>query len=179
VPLTGLRAHAGGRAIRPASVVLGFLAAWLLAGHGLAGAAAADGPTRGQVLVPADHVDPGAGFTVSGNDLDEEAPFRIEIVRGEVRVELARGSTAADGTLDIDLVMPASFPTGYAELHVIATGVTWTTTVLVGDRAEGPGGIGVLDDGTDWLLWVLVVGGAMLLAFILLRSVRGGVRAAP
>jgi hypothetical protein len=179
VPLTGLRASAGGRANRPASVVLSLVAAWLLAGHGLAGTVAADGLTRGQVLVPADHVDPGASFRVSGYDLDEDAPVRIELVRGEVRVELAGTSTAADGTLDVGLLMPESFPTGYAELHVIATGVTWTTTVLVGDRAEGPGVAGRINGDADWLLWAIAVAGAALIVLLVLRSLCGGVRVAP
>jgi len=129
--------------------------------------------------VPADHVDPGASFRVSGYDLDEDAPVRIDLVRGDVRVELASTSTAADGTLDVGLRMPASFPTGYAELHVIATGVTWSTTLLVGDRAEGPGGTGVINGDTDWLLWALAIAGAVVLGLIVLRTVRGGVRAAP
>ena len=177
--MTGLRANAGGRAIRPASVVFGLVAAWLLAGHGLAGTAAADEPTRGQVLVPADHVDPGATFTVSGYDLDEAATVRIEVVRGDVRAELGSASTAADGTLDVDLVMPATFPTGYADVHVSAIGVTWSTTVLVGARAEGPGGANEINDEVDWLPWSIVVAGAVLLGLVVLRLARGGERAAP
>ena len=177
--LTGTRPRTGGRATRPASVVFGLVVAWLVAGHGLAGTVAADEPTRGQVLVPADHVDPGAAFKVSGYDLDEGAPVRIEIVRGDVRVQLGSASTASDGTLDISLVMPASFPTGYADLHVVTIGAMWSTTVLVGDRAEGPSGTGAIGAAEDRWAILVVLAGTAFFALVVLMIVRGRVRGVP
>jgi len=145
----------------------------------LAAPVAADEPTRGQIIVPADHVDPGSTFSVTGDDLDEEAPVRIELVRGDLHVGLGSATTAADGSLAVDLVMPSTFPTGYAELHVITVGASWSTTVLVGERAEGPGGIAGNDAAAGRLPAVLLLAGIAVLAFAVLRLVRGRRRAAP
>ena len=177
MPLTGFRAIPGGRAIRPASIVFGLLVASVLAAHSLARPLAADEPTRGQILVPADHVDPGATFTVSGYDLDEDAPVRIELVAGDARAELGTATTAPDGTLDVDVPLPSTFPIGYATVLVHALGTTWSTTVLVGDRAEGPGG-SASGAPLDWIPLALVLAGTATFALAVWMFARAGRRRA-
>lgn len=120
---------------RPARVVL-LLALLALAGPG---GVAADGPTVGNIVVHADHVLPGGTFLLTGTDLDESATVTVRLTSGESAAQLGTVHTAADGSLSADLVVPASFPNGYAELAASSVGTTWTTIMLVGERAEGPG----------------------------------------
>ena len=108
---------------------------------------------------------------MTGYDLDEEAPVRIELVAEKRRAELGTATTAADGTLDVEVLLPASFPTGYATLLVHALGTTWSTTVLVGDRAEGPGGSATAAS-VDWVSLGLVLAGTAIFAIAAVSFVR-------
>ena len=168
--VTGNRAIFGGRAFRPASSLFGLLAGLLLVGLAAA-PVQADGPTRGEIVVRADHVEPEATFTITGYLLDESAPVRFELVNGESRVELGAATTTVAGTLEVDVALPAGFPTGYATLLVHGLGTTWSTTVLVGDRAEGPGAQAIAE-GLDPLVALLVVAGVGLLGLAGFRLVR-------
>ena len=96
VPLTGPRAihQEAGRSARPPSFSAS-LVAWLAgSATGLARAGRRGRADAGQVIVPADHVLPGETLPVTGHDLDEAAPVRIELVAGDARAELG---TAIDG----------------------------------------------------------------------------------
>jgi hypothetical protein len=106
---------------------------------GTASVTLADEPTNGRVIVQADHVMPGASAPLTGADLDEgPVVMRLEVAS---RIAVVGDAVVApDGTLQATLAVPADFPTGYATLDVEGEGATWSTVVLIGPRAEGPGG---------------------------------------
>lgn len=99
----------------------------------------ADEPGIGQLVVPADHVMPGETFPVTGYDLDPGASLLLGLSTGSTSIALGTRAVAADGTLSTTVLLPPTFPTGYAELTATsAEGGRWSTFVLVGERAEGP-----------------------------------------
>lgn len=118
----------------------------LLAGPAIA---LADEPGIGHVFVPADHVVPGETFPVTGYDLDPGASLLVGLSTGSTSIALGTRAVAADGTLSTTVLLPPTFPTGYAELTATsAEGGRWSTFVLVGERAEGPKPSGAASDAT-------------------------------
>ena len=102
--------------------------------------ALADSPSNGQLLVPGDHHLPGESLEVTGYALDPGMALQLTLVNGSNTVSLGTATVLDDGTFSVPASVPATFPTGYAE--VVATssggGNTWQTVILVGERAEGP-----------------------------------------
>lgn len=103
-------------------------------------AASADGTGRGRLFVPGDHFDPGATLSISGTELDPGAELVLRLVSGSTTVEVGRATVGDDRTMAATAAVPAGFPAGYAELTATdAAGTSWSTFILIGDRAEGPG----------------------------------------
>jgi hypothetical protein len=87
------------------------------------------------VIVNADFILPGQQFSVMVADIGEDAPVDFEIVMDARSETLGRTRAAPDGHLMTDLVLPADFPVGYAQLFATVQDVTSTSTwVLVGER---------------------------------------------
>jgi hypothetical protein len=121
---------------RPVTLAVSLATAFLFM---LAPVALADEPTNGRVLVQADHVMPGESAPLAGADLDE-GPI-VLVLKVPSRAEhVGEGVVAPDGSLQATLAVPADFPVGHATLEVVGAAGTWSTTVLIGPRAEGPGG---------------------------------------
>jgi hypothetical protein len=101
--------------------------------------ALADNPSIGQLLVPGDHHLPGATIEVTGYELDPGMALQLTLVSPTRTAVLASTTVREDGTFSAHATVPSDFPTGYA--NVVATGSSggsWTTVILVGERAEGP-----------------------------------------
>jgi hypothetical protein len=99
----------------------------------------ADGPSRGQVLVPGDHHLPGESMQITGYDLEPGDQLTFTLERNGSGVILIAATVAGDGTVSTTAAVPTDFPTGYAEVvGSNAGGTLWRTVVLIGERAEGP-----------------------------------------
>jgi hypothetical protein len=100
----------------------------------------ADEPVRGRIVVPGDHFQPGESISIVGVDLDEDHEVILRLTSGSTVAELGRARVAPDRSLSATATIPLDFPLGYAELSAADPGgSTWTTLILVGDRAEAPG----------------------------------------
>ena len=102
--------------------------------------AAADSPARGQILAAGDHVLPGETLTVTGAQLDpgDTLSFRLSIKTTDL--DLGTAVVAADGSVELKALIPIGTPVGYGEVSATnASGSTWATVALIGERAEGPG----------------------------------------
>jgi len=93
----------------------------------------------GELQVPIDHVMPGQTFPVTGYELDQGAGLIVRITTGQVTIELGRTVVASDGTMAMTASLPVAYPKGYATLTASGDAGQWSTVVLVGERAEGPG----------------------------------------
>jgi hypothetical protein len=157
------------RITRAAGSLAGALFALVL----LAGSAVADGPAVGQILVPGDHHLPGETIQLTGYDLDPGAKLAFQLIVPSRTTDLASAVVAADGTVAASAVVPATFPRGYAQVVGTATGGDqWTTTVLIGERAEGPGSQPGAA-GMDPLPLTLLGGGLILFAAAAAWHLRG------
>jgi hypothetical protein len=118
----------------------------------------ADNPGIGQVIVPGDHVTPGETFQITGYDLDPAAYLAFKLTSGTSSIEVGMARVGDDGTIAKTATLPASFPLGYAQLLATSDGGgQWSTSVLVGERAEGPGSQAAVDDGIAGRLAGLVL----------------------
>ena len=148
------------------------LATWLLLM--LAPVALAGEPTNGRVIVQADHVMPGATAPLTGADLDE-GPVVLVLKVPSRAAHVGEGVVAPDGTLQATLAVPPDFPAGHATLEVVGEAGTWSTNVLIGPRAEGPGsGTGPFDERLI-ALGVMAIGGLIFVVALAryLRRDRG------
>ena len=100
--------------------------------------ARADGPADGRLIVTADFVLPGQPMPVTGDDL---VPGEVDLVlaAGRTTASLGTAVVAEDGSMRASVPVPATYPHGYAELTARGAGGSWSTIVLIGPRAEGPG----------------------------------------
>jgi hypothetical protein len=115
--------------------------------------------------------------SVSGSDIEEGVQLVLRLTNGPTTAELGSVDVRLDGTFATSVVVPASFPIGYAELTATSPGETiWTTLVLIGKRAEGPGqqAGAQLDEHLIWLA-VLAVG-LGIVALATLRYLRSGLK---
>ena len=105
----------------------------------------ADNPQGGSILVLDDHALPGGSMTVAGTGLDDSfGPLQLTLEAGGTRVSLGLTSAIAGGSMSASVVVPSDFPTGYALLTAATRdgSRTWSTYVLIGERAEGPDALG-------------------------------------
>jgi len=136
----------------------------------------ADSPTNGTIIVLGDHVLPGQPFSITGFDIDPGIELELAITNGSRTASLGRATVGIDGTVNASVTLADDFPLGYA--NVTATSPAdgqWTTAVLVGDRAEGPGapvGDGVPIDERSVGLLLVVIGLVVfaVAAFVFLRG---------
>jgi hypothetical protein len=135
-------------------------------------AASADAPGRGRLFVPGDSFHHGESFSIIGTDLDPGVDVTLLLRSGSTTAEIGRVTVAADRSIASTGVVPAGFPTGYAELMATASsGASWSTYILVGDRPEGPRPVGGGEIGEQTLglialgigLLLVAVGGLVLL----------------
>jgi hypothetical protein len=123
--------------------------------------------------VPGDHFDPGESMAVSGTEFDPGVELVLRLVNGSTTAELGRATVADDRTFAATSTVPTTFPTGYAELTATDPGgTTWSTYVLIGDRAEGPGAAAEPPDVANILALGLFAVGALLFAIAGYRYVR-------
>jgi len=145
---------------RPVTLAVS-LATWIL--FMLAPGALAGEPTNARVIVQADHVMPGESAPVMGADLDE-GPVVLVLKVASRAAHVGEGVVAPDGTLQATIAVPPDFPPGHATLEVVGAAGTWSTSVLVGPRAEGPGsGIEPFDERVVALA-ALVIGSLIFVA---------------
>jgi hypothetical protein len=141
---------------------------------GWPGGVAADGPNNGNIIVPVDHLMPGEQFRITGFGIDPGIALSLTLASGQRADTIGTVTVARDGTIETTGVVAGDFPLGYAELRAAsAADGTWTTAVLVGPRAEGPGnGNAAAVPGEAVALLVLAVG---ILIFVLAAAsyVRG------
>lgn len=142
----------------------------------LPGAALADNPATGSIFVAEDHVLPGGTMTVLGAGLEPGTALELRLSAGTTSAGLGLTIVAADGSVTVKSTVPAGFPPGYAEMAAIdSAGRTWSSTVLIGPRAEGPAaidGAGRLGDGA--VIGLSMVGlGLLVLVIVGLRYLRG------
>jgi hypothetical protein len=145
-----------------------------------ASAAGAHGGAAAYVLVSADFILPGQPFEVMVADIGEDAPVDFSIVQGERNEVLGTSRAAPDGHLMADLVVPADFPTGYAQLVATVPNVASTSTwVYVGERtAETPPPPAAASAAPWWsdpsviVLGLLMLGVVGAVGYLVLRSRR-------
>lgn len=137
--------------------------------------AAADGPTNGNVIVPGDHLMPGEQFRITGFNMDPGVALSLRLVSPARSDDLGGTTVAPDGTIDATGVVPSGFPFGYAELQAVSSADgAWSTTVLIGPRAEGPGGTNAAPDDGGRGIALLVLGiGLLIVMFAGASYVRG------
>jgi hypothetical protein len=126
------------------------------------------------IIVTADHILPGQAFEVVAADMGSDAIVRFEISQDDLVVPLESATAGPDGHFQATLTLPASFPTGYAELFAIADdGSQASTWVLVGERTEStpgpPSQPNWWADPSVLVLALLLVGAVGALAILLLR----------
>lgn len=127
------------------------------------------------ILVPVDHVNPGERFDVIGGDLTPNSNVEFRFERDESTVPVPGTVTSGpDGHFTATLVMPATFPTGYALLVAEAADGTQTSTwVLVGARTSqtpsAPGQPAWWFDPSVIVLGIAVAGGAGALGYAFWR----------
>jgi hypothetical protein len=153
---------------------------------GVDSVAAHDGASA-YVLVTSDFVLPGQPFQVVVADIGEDAPVDFTITH-EARTEALGSSRAApDGHLMTDLVVPAGFPEGYAQLFATVPDVVWTSTwVWVGQRTwETPPPPSAASAAPWWsdpsviVLAVLALGAVGVVGYLVLRPRRVAPQRAP
>jgi len=129
----------------------------LALGLALPRAVAADGAGSAVLVVPVDHLEPGATFPLSARDVGGGITAVVSLVNGETQAELGRVTTGASGELSATLLVPSTFPAGYAQLRIeTPSGDLHAIWVLVGDRAAT---VAVAPD------WPAVAIGVAVLAF--------------
>jgi hypothetical protein len=118
------------------------------------------------IHVPLDHVAPGQSFPLIGADLGPETKVAFRISQGDRDISLGGIVAGSNGHFRTTLVVPRSFPNGYAKLSAAGSdGSEATTYILVGPRTEStpppPQAV-----GKKWwkhplvILLAVVVGGA-------------------
>jgi hypothetical protein len=153
--------------------VISAAVAWLAA----ALIVSAHGAGEPWIIVPVDHVEQGATFTIMGADMSPGAEVTLELLSGDDVTTLGTVPAAADGHFMTDFVVPAEMPDGYVELRATDPGgseaMTW---LLVGDGTTAEVAAGApTTTAAPWtdpsviLLGALLVGGAGALAYMLLR----------
>ena len=143
--------------------LLAALALALAAAGAASTVALADEPVIGNVLVPIEHVEPGATFPITGYDLDPGAVITLDLSSGGQSAALGSATVAADGSFASTATLPATFNRGYAELAATSSeGGRWVATVLVGAPSTVPHAAPGAS-AEDRLLWVglLLVGLAL------------------
>lgn len=151
----------------------------LLATIGVPRPVLADGAPQGRIFVPGDHFQPGETITISGSELTDGSVVVVRLTGGPTIVELGRATVAADATLSTTATIPDTFPLGYAELTVRdQNGNEWSTYLLIGDRAEGPGAPSTASGMDERTLWLIVLGiGLIVFVAAAASSLRIGRRA--
>lgn len=146
---------------------------------GVSGAAAHDGAAA-YVLVSSDFILPGQPFEVMVSDIGQEARVDFTIIK-ESRSELLGSTRAApDGHLMTDLVVPADFPGGYAQLFATVPDVVSASTwVYVGERTGATPPPPAATAAAPWwtdpsviVLAVLLVGAIGFAGYMILRPKR-------
>jgi hypothetical protein len=118
----------------------------------------ADNPTSGRIVVPGDHFYPGEAIAILGSQIGGRQ-VDLAIGVGPDAVALGHASVGSDGTFEANATVPASAPLGYVELTATdENGNVSSTIILIGDRAEGPGGLADPATTTDErLLWLALL----------------------
>jgi hypothetical protein len=139
--------------------------------------AAAHGGGAPSLVVPVDHVDPGASFPVIAADFGSDAvvSFRIELPGRSAALGLV--TAGPDGHFSASLELPADYPVGWANLIGSGDdGSLASTQLLVGPVTEAtpprPRSAAWWQDPAALLLFGLLGGGALLLIWVALRSRR-------
>lgn len=139
--------------------------------------AAAHGDGAPSLVVPVDHVDPGASFPVIAADFgsDSVVRFRVELPGRSAALESV--TAGPDGHFSASLDMPADYPLGWAELIGSGDdGSQASTQLLVGPATEAtpprPRPAAWWQDPSALLLFGLLGGGAVLLIWVVVRSRR-------
>ena len=92
----------------------------------------------------------------------------FRFTNGTATIALARATVAQDGTIATLALVHVTFPIGYANLAATTpNGGSWSTSVLIGERAEGPGAQPVVSNGSvDDLVAALAVLAVGLVIFV-------------
>ena len=123
-------------AVRVISLIAGALVLCVAA---IPSRVAADSPARGQILTAGDHVLPGETLTVTGFQLDPGERLSFRLIIKTTDLDLGTATVAADGSVEIKALVPIGTPVGYGEVAATnASGSTWSTVTLIGERPEGP-----------------------------------------
>lgn len=132
------------------------------------------------IHVPADHIEQGRPFTVVAADLGENARVTVQLTSNDLVVPLGTTMAGPDGHFETSLVVPDSFPDGYAQLIAQADdGSRATVWVRVG---EGPDlSLPAAPLWADWRvdpLLILIVAASALLMGVLFAALRHRSRSA-
>jgi hypothetical protein len=101
--------------------------------------AAAHESTGGNLVTTADHLDPGAPFTVLGSQLDAGASVKFWLVTETSAWPLGDAGVAQDGTLSATFDVPSDIPPGDAWLYgKTAAGGSLELYLHVGPRSVSP-----------------------------------------
>lgn len=137
-----------------------------------AGGAAAHSGGSAYILVTADFLLPGQPFEVVAADMGPDASVSFRIEHEPAVALLGTIRAAPDGHFMTNLVVPADFPTGHAELFATAaTGAAVSTWVLVGERTASTSPV----TGKWWtdpsalVLIALLIGALGAIAYLVLR----------
>ena len=158
------------------------LAALLLTlGVGAEGAAAHFGASA-YIVVTDDFVLPGQPFEVVVADVGAEASVSLRIEHEPTIAALGTIRAAPDGHIVANLVVPADFPVGYAQLFAsVPYGITVSTWVLIGERTAStpapPGTAPWWADPSVLVLLAFLIGAAGVTGYLLLRPRRRRVEA--
>ena len=129
------------------------------------------------ILVPADHVLPGATFEVIAADMGMDATVSFRIEHDTLVVPLDAATAGPDGHFQTTLSLPADFPIGYAQLIARADdGSEASTWLLVGERTAAtpppPATVAWWTDPSVLVLLVLLIGAAGVVGYLVLRPRR-------
>ncbi len=119
-------------------------------------------------------------------DIGQDAPVDFEIVKDERTDPLGSTRAASDGHLMMDLLLPADFPLGYAQLFATVPDVTSASTwVLVGERtSETPPPPTTASPAAWWtdpsvlVLGALVIGAVGVIGYLVFKPRRPAPQAA-
>jgi hypothetical protein len=130
-----------------------------------------------QVIVAGDHVNPGEAFQLLASSIEADVDVPVTVVTGSSTFDLGNVRVSSDGQIDTMLMLPATVPLGYAELHLAQpTQGDAATIFLVGPREDGVASTGArtpLDTQAGaLLLFVGTLAGIAVVAFLLLRGGR-------